>query len=159
MFRDAKVGDRIFDILLGWGVVENIDLNLNLPLRVKFDVGLSNYTLDGKTSDNHIRPRLYWDEIKFKIPERPFDLGAEFNKVEIMTNNYEDGIKFCIFYNKLHKIWMIFHSSKIIEHPINIVFSDCNQLKEFKNLLNEHKITPEQLRPLIIKKINEVYGE
>lgn len=72
MFKDAKVGDRVWDLRYGWGEVEEISSG-DYPVEVCFaerDVQ-EQYTRGGKVYLDDQNPTLFWDEIKFEIPEKP----------------------------------------------------------------------------------------
>lgn len=49
-----KVGDRVFDIRYGWGIVQHIDLSANYPIFCGFDKHKQSYSTDGKVLDNTI---------------------------------------------------------------------------------------------------------
>jgi len=78
MFRDVKVGDRVWDVQCGWGVVEEVGAD-------DFDVQFAEPDLDGDSVDGiylldgrpHAwvrNPTLFWDEIEIKAPEKPVRL-------------------------------------------------------------------------------------
>lgn len=72
-FSSAKVGDRVWDFIYGWGKIlpENKRINRELyPIYVQFDSGVCDaYSYDGV---NGLGKRtLFWDEIHFEIPPRP----------------------------------------------------------------------------------------
>ncbi|MFA5453578.1 MAG: hypothetical protein WC248_08405 [Candidatus Methanomethylophilaceae archaeon] len=70
MFRDAKVGDRVWDLRYGWGVViDTSDGDLNASfMNNKIDRG---YYFDGRHLSCDVTPTLFWDEIKIIPPPRP----------------------------------------------------------------------------------------
>lgn len=73
MFKDAKIGDRVWSILKGWGVVTDTrSYDLAYPLQVKFedDMKLS-FTLDGKNTSWSLYPTLFWQE--FEIPAKAYE--------------------------------------------------------------------------------------
>ena len=86
MFKDAKVGDRVFDYTLQeWGSIINFSYSSIYPIKVKISNGVKNtilvsfknnkvrsYTTQG-TRDNTDRfPTLFWDEVKpITPPEKP----------------------------------------------------------------------------------------
>ena len=73
MFKNARVGDKVWSFVDGWGeIIEYKEGNtLDYPMRVKFPEATTLFTVDGREllSDQH--PVLFWDKVEFKIPERP----------------------------------------------------------------------------------------
>lgn len=48
MDRNFEIGDKVFDIRYGWGVVENFEVDLGWEsIEVRFDNSLISYTLSG----------------------------------------------------------------------------------------------------------------
>jgi hypothetical protein len=76
MFKNAKVGNRVWDLGLGWGTVQFIGKDSKYPLSVLFDIRYHSqeisdtYTLDGRKNTNHPNSTLFWNE--FKIPPEAF---------------------------------------------------------------------------------------
>ncbi|OHD20573.1 MAG: hypothetical protein A2Y38_03315 [Spirochaetes bacterium GWB1_59_5] len=78
MFRDVKVGDRVWDLVNGWGVVEEVTLD---GLGVLFEepdldgdrVDVT-YRFDGRANSWCRRSTLFWDEIVITAPEKPVRL-------------------------------------------------------------------------------------
>jgi hypothetical protein len=82
MFRDAKVGDRVWSPSWGWGTVVDNDPNCDFPICVEFDAPFDanpRFKYDGKGLNYYHneavgvgkQPGIYWDEVKFEIPPRP----------------------------------------------------------------------------------------
>ncbi len=161
MFSNAKVGDRVWDFTLGKGTIIKIDRNITNPIRVKFDRSgyIFRFKFNGKLNENDINPTLFWDEIKYEIPKKPFDLKAEFEKLEVVEFEPNERNKF-IYYDYDLNTWDFTFDNKF-STLTTLYFKESNEaeLYKFVDLLNEHKITPEQLRPLMINKLREVYGE
>ena len=68
MFKDAKVGDKVWSPIYGWGAVIDIVPFPN-PLSVEFsESGISYYPLDGIVRGRQI---LFWDEIDMTPPLKP----------------------------------------------------------------------------------------
>ena len=72
-FTDAKVGDRVWSLTEGWGVVKaRYAPHTTYPLNVEFENGSNrSYTLWGLLLFTDLNPTLYWNEVKFEIPEKP----------------------------------------------------------------------------------------
>jgi hypothetical protein len=72
-FENARVGDRVWHMKLGWGVVDDIRAASGYPLSVKFDNKKDEtFLLDGTCNGFAVEPQsLFWDEVKFDIPTRP----------------------------------------------------------------------------------------
>ena len=75
MFKDAKIGDRVFDYTLQeWGKIIDISTkNITRPIKVLFNIyGTEGYTIDGRNLLESVVPVLFWDEVKPIIPpEKP----------------------------------------------------------------------------------------
>lgn len=71
-FRNAKVGDRVWSIAYGWGVVKKTDYPyLEFKILVGFQKEIScSYTIDGIGGHGEFRT-LFWDEVKIEPPPRP----------------------------------------------------------------------------------------
>ena len=71
MFKDAKVADRVWGVIQGWGKVVLVDAT-KWPLFVKFENGTSEtYTFEGKETLRDSQPSLFWDKIDMTPPPRP----------------------------------------------------------------------------------------
>lgn len=81
-FDGIKEGDRVYDLVYGWGMVANISIlyeDIGLPISVAFRPKNSiiaptplyySFTMDGKR--NHIANQtLFWDEVIITPPVRP----------------------------------------------------------------------------------------
>jgi len=75
-----KVGDSVWDIRFGWGVVTKIKYRLIPTFSVKFLNGkFDNFTFDGKPN-NCSNQTLFRDEVKFETPEK--------SKIELKENKF-----------------------------------------------------------------------
>ena len=54
-----EVGQRVWDVIRGEGVVVRIEANRDFPVRVEIEGVAFTYTISGKTSRNHKIPSLY----------------------------------------------------------------------------------------------------
>ena len=71
MFVDIKIGDKVWDICEGWGVVSELLESHDYPICVEFEYVDSTYTWDGYYDLKHVNPSLFWDEVEFTIPSKP----------------------------------------------------------------------------------------
>ena len=63
-FSNSKVGDKVYTISKGWGVVDEIDNSGMYSITVMFDEHTRNtYTKEGKEYEEDINPNLFWDEV------------------------------------------------------------------------------------------------
>jgi len=90
MFKDVKIGDRLYSLVYGWGVVEEIGKE-NLQITVKFKNERDTFTFDGKMYETDMHQTLFWDEIKFQVPKKPLpDLEVD---TKVIVWNKEGLIK------------------------------------------------------------------
>ena len=88
-FEQAKVGDRVWDILLGeWGTIIDIEPLEPLPLAVEFGNGeyIHDYTFEGKCSSLTKYPTLYWNEVHLPTIEED---KKPFNLLDFLKSNLE----------------------------------------------------------------------
>ena len=71
MFKDAKVGDEVWSVEDGCGIVIEAIANNIYPLTVQFDYCKTRFTLEGKRCISSKYPTLFWGEIKFELPKKP----------------------------------------------------------------------------------------
>lgn len=92
MFRKARIGDKVWDYTKGWGIISNdclIQNNRDFPVIVEFKNSTKeSYSFDGKKHYEDLNPSLFWDEIKFEVPEKPFNL-KEFLKEHLEPKEFE----------------------------------------------------------------------
>ena len=82
MFKNAKVGDKVWCMRRGWGVITHTEQGKRHPIGVKFsDRSFTSYTSDGKEYINDITPVLYWDELTIVPPKKPLPNLAVDTKV------------------------------------------------------------------------------
>jgi hypothetical protein len=74
-FENAKVGDRVWDFIYGWGeIVELCYTPSIVPYEIiaKFgDCQVYYYKTDGCSQYSGERRTLFWGEIKFEAPKQP----------------------------------------------------------------------------------------
>ena len=71
MFSNAKVGDRVWDYVKGWGTIIDTCYDSVYRICVQYDKTNNSdcYTTSGKIISDAINPSLFWDEIKFEVPK------------------------------------------------------------------------------------------
>ena len=93
MFKDAKIGDKLYSVEEGWGIVEAIHASRIYPLTIRFDCCIRRFTLTGRRYEGSENPALYWDKIEFEIPKRPLpDLKVD-TKVFVWNSNKNRRVK------------------------------------------------------------------
>lgn len=71
-FEAAQVGDRVWSIERGWGVIQSLGGGETYPIIVEFQNERSlSYTLGGKRLITHDRQTIFWDEIEIEAPQKP----------------------------------------------------------------------------------------
>ena len=142
MFKNAKVGDRVWDFIEQWGTIDDIKYEHYHELEVKFDNGTKGlYTLEGKEDDKDLNPRLFWNEIKFEIPEKPFDLENELKKLKVQEFKTSERNYFLTWDNAGKSIYYDIVGNN--EQPDIKYFTEESINNFMKNIKNK-KITKEQ---------------
>lgn len=153
MFRNAKIGDRVWSIRNCWGKIVEINSNYEYPLRVDFDnCDLTNtFTMDGKEYVDDINPTLFWDEIKYEIPEKPFDLEKGLRRLEVTKFNVETRNYFLLWDNQDGHIECDYF--EYTEYPL-IKYFTKQSIEDFMDNIKDKKITKEEF----FKAYNKVFG-
>lgn len=142
MFRNAKVGDRAYDILRGWGTIVAIKQDSEYPICFKADIdSFCTFTFDGKRADIDISPSLFWDEIKYEIPEKPFNLENELRQLEITEFRHGGNNQFLTWSNEFKNIDSYYFNS--FQNPFLIYFTK-ESIDNFRENIKNKKITKEQ---------------
>lgn len=69
-FKDAKVGNKVWGITRGWGTIIRNNEFYERPILVEFSDGSElEYLYTGCQHEDDINPTLFWNEIKFTLPE------------------------------------------------------------------------------------------
>lgn len=149
-FSNAKVGDRAFDILRGWGTIIAIKLNQEYPIYFNADIdSFCTFTLDGKRDKIDKNPTLFWNEVKLPTEEedkKPFDL------VEFLRENLEPKEFLLEEHNNTinysHRDGRFFYNYTIyLDRITEIYFKNSKyEIVEVVQVLNENNITPQQLK-------------
>lgn len=94
MFKDAKVGDKVWSVRHGWGEIIAVDgLGIPYPVRVSFCPVVSIlFTISGKEETDDTNPTLFWDEVEIVAPPKPKPKIMVKHTVEMWVNVYSWGL-------------------------------------------------------------------
>lgn len=71
-FETAKVGDKVWCIVSGWGEIAGTVWTDRYPIYVRFPRGeFKAYTIDGLYDDQDLNRYLFWDEVVIDAPPNP----------------------------------------------------------------------------------------
>lgn len=156
MFRNAKIGDKVWDFVYGEGVITEISECEQYPLIVTFkDGGQATFSYEGKYILK-CNQSLFWDRFEFTPPSKPFDLVDYLNKNLIKKEFKQGDYNFYLYYDHEHNVWDI---SKNVGFEEMIVYFDCVNiedriiLNQVAKTLTDKKITPKQLKQ-VYKSLN-----
>lgn len=72
MFKDAKVGDRVWSVGKGWGVIKDTKASGKYPLSVNFDtLSYYSYTFEGKATLKITIPHCFGMKSSLKFLTNP----------------------------------------------------------------------------------------
>lgn len=169
-FDDAKVGDRVWSSVYGWGVISKINhikkYGISVGFTLKDCVMCGSYNFDGVNEfceeSYALHPTLFWNE--FNIPTddkdvRPFNLvrylkeRIEKTEFKPMSNNYY----FC--YDTLVNVIYIMSSGRE-EHYGTMYFTiKTGSVKEIHNTLSHYDISWNKLNDALRHIYKEdIYG-
>ena len=139
-FDNAKVGDRVFDLLKGWGTIVEIRKNEEYPIYVNADIdSFCTFTLEGKRYVKDVNPTLFWNEFHVHTEEedkKPFDL------VDYLKENLEPKEFICGEYNYYYVFWANDEEwsvcCDVINQDIKVYFDV--QSEDFINMLKKNTI-------------------
>lgn len=145
-FSNAKVGDKVFSSVNGWGEITSICSEGYYQIIVEFDNGdTTEYMPDGREFADDKYPTLFWNG--FHIPTNEEDKKS-FNLVDFLKENLEpkkfknneDNYAFCYDYSDKK---LFSHVSCQTEFPTQYF---CFIKDEDITVLNDNKVTPQQLK-------------
>lgn len=149
MFRNAKVGDKVWDFVYGEGVIIEISDCEQYPLTVTFKNDVcATFTYDGKMMVIG-NQTLFWDRFEFTPPAKPFDLVDYLNKNLIKKEFKKGEDNFYLYYDHEHNVWEIANSIRFEEIK---VYFDCIHIEDriifnkVAKTLTDKQITPKQLK-------------
>lgn len=151
-FDNAKVGDRVWYIIKGWGEVERVIKNIGIIVRFKVSETVEVsvvFTFDGKRYQlNDKYPMLFWNEVKLPTDEedKRFDL-VEYLKENLQPVEFnEDKFNYFLTYNARSKE-LEFNASMIcIDIHLTYFHLNSDELKNIEKVLNDNKVTIQQLK-------------
>ena len=145
MFRNAQVGDRVWDYERDcWGTIVSINNECHYPLKVKLDNKYSEelyYTIDGKSSTRNVNPSLFWNEIKIDIQQKPFNLEKELRKLEKINFISEESNCMLAWDSETNKV--ILMECACFEIP-NVDYFTKKSIEEFVRTVKYENVTKEE---------------
>lgn len=76
-FEKAKVGDKVWCIMSGWGEVRGTDAPTDYPIAVYFASGeFKTYTVDGRYTKDDLNPTLFWGAVVIDAPTKTRSAAA-----------------------------------------------------------------------------------
>lgn len=151
-FDNAKVGDKVFSTVYGWGKVFSVDkTDVHFPLVIEFDKNIRMcYRSDGTTNVLNKFPNLFWNEVKLPNEEedRRFDL-VEFLKDNIEPTEFVAGAENVTFvYNYTNNTWEIgiYNFTYIETIYISKISEEDYLFNDILDVLIEKQVTPQQLK-------------
>ena len=142
-FHNAKVGDRVWDYLYGWGTIKKTNFDIDYPILVKYDNedNHESFTYEGFKNLIYKNPTLFWNEIKFETPEKPFNLENELKQLEIKEFVSNEDNFYLEWDNNANKIR--YGQRCYCQQPFDIYFEE-ESVKNFMNNIKDKNITKEQ---------------
>lgn len=153
-----EVGDRVFDIQFGWGVVIKISSRILYPIKVRFDsMKEVLYTIDGKLLELVINPTLSFREYTldqftqkrksittvFREGDRVFDVQFGWGTISNIIFGMEYPIK--VLYDNEYKASYTKEGKSLFSKPRTLSFTEYDWItggasqdrKDIKQLLTE----------------------
>jgi hypothetical protein len=93
-FETAKIGDKVFSLIFGWGEIKNINWCNLYPICVRFDSinGERCFTSEGFFYKDARIQSLFWDEVTIEAPVKPAPTKT-INGVEIPDISFKPNIE------------------------------------------------------------------
>ena len=154
---DIQIGDKIYSYRFDeFGRIRKVDWGHSEPIIAELDSGkIINFDWDGREG-NCNNPTVFWDKLKFEIPQKPFDLKREYKKLKrkefdpTTMNCYIEFVKDKTIGNR----WMFTHVENF--KMLGALFFVENQdLIDFVVMLNEKSVEVEELEKIIKEVENE----
>lgn len=72
-FKDSKVGDKVWSFRMGYGVIYQIEVDDDYPIKVDFGDGFDkeSFTYCGRYFSEDTNPVLFHSKVKFEVPPKP----------------------------------------------------------------------------------------
>ncbi len=104
-FKNAKTGDKVWNIRTGWTKIRAIVDCSMYPIIINN----GSYTIDGKIDASDINPLIFWDKIEINIPKQPLPKleidtkvivwGEPDQKVKRYFSHFNENGNICCFNN------------------------------------------------------------
>lgn len=149
-FDNAKIGDRVWNSVYGWGRIIEVNKDECYGIKARFpysDIGsvTGEYTFSGEICTEDKYPVLFWNELHIptdKEDKRPFDL-VEFLRENLQPKEFRIGEEnFYLYFDAEDEMWYSFSSE--IDIVITVYFKTCT--RELVDELDDNKVTPQQLK-------------
>jgi len=88
----VQVGDKLYSTLCGFGEVIDIYKKHGVPVRVKFEGPISNFTLEGKYHSEDCEPTLFWDKPEFEYPKKPKTVTISEYRLNGLRKDFEENL-------------------------------------------------------------------
>lgn len=86
-FETAQIGDRVWSMKDGWGVIRDTNRSARYPIFVYFLSGdIEAFTLGGFYDEDNVTQTLFWDEIVFDAPKKPLPALKKDTKVLVWND-------------------------------------------------------------------------
>lgn len=149
-FSNIKIGQEVWSVQYGRGIIDEFARTDegHKMFKVKFDNGdFEWYFENGKVNIGDANPTLFWNE--FKIPsddedKKPFNLVEFLQSTVSYVEHDTSANNYFISYDYMDSRFNYNYSS--IQEYIGVVYLDSSDLEYVVSELNEHNVTPQQLR-------------
>lgn len=146
-FSNAKIGDRVWSSIYGWGEINDIyDGSILKVIFTDESKTVETYfTVDGKHNIGDKYPTLFWNEFHIPIEEdkKSFDL-VEYLKENLVPKKFVCGeYNYYYYYDSKFKTWSTDYDE--ICQDIKTYFDDDDD-DYLVDMLNQNQITPQQLK-------------
>lgn len=116
--KEFKVGDKVFDIRYGWGIVGSINYDDLYPIKVSYMYGKTfmSYSIDGKDASKNINPILSHTEYSIHSTQ------SEYSKVMEVSDDGKNWKRRVVFKEKQGKFlaWAGIETLEEVEDMVEV---------------------------------------